>query len=402
MAEKCAVAFGRYLKTLRERRGLSLDDVLSLSKAFPEPVGKGYLSRCEHGGQRIAFSKLIALSRIYDVPSEVLVERMELDLELDHVGGGPETVGLSFEELESKGKAAAARGEMWLAYGYLRDALPLARSSPLLADYRDKKEQELRAIMNYSMPVARHGRHALALHELEYVRSVGGLSETHEVALMILFSQRYRALGHNDKASLFVDQAVASAEAVGSDYWRAFAYGNKALFAHHCKELELAVKLNQDAIPLFSQVGLHEEAARTQVNLAQIYFDQGRLGAARRCLYSAERIASRHDARRPRTLCRVLLGEIEAREGNGQRAVRLWREAIQMAKATHDHVLRFKAEFQLYKHALHSNDRATADSLGRILERRSSWVPHDVEELNEFRALSGHTPRKRVAGSQPH
>ena len=92
MAESCTRAFGRYLKTLRERRGLSLDDVLSLSRTFPEQINKGYLSRCENGHQKLAFPKVVALSRIYEVPSDVLLERMELDMELDRVGG-PETRG---------------------------------------------------------------------------------------------------------------------------------------------------------------------------------------------------------------------------------------------------------------------------------------------------------------------
>jgi transcriptional regulator with XRE-family HTH domain len=114
MAESSAVAFGRYLRTLRERRGHSLDDVESLSRAVPERIGKGYLSRCENGRQRLAFSKMITVCRVYDVPSEVLIERMELDLELDRVGG-PETEGLEFEELTKRGKKAAARGAMWEA-----------------------------------------------------------------------------------------------------------------------------------------------------------------------------------------------------------------------------------------------------------------------------------------------
>ena len=107
MAESCTVAFGRYLRTLRERRNLSLNDVMSLSRAFPEPVDKGDLSRCENGRSRVAFSKLIALSRIYEVPAEVLVERMELDMELDRVGG-PSTEGLGFE---SAGQFAARTGD---------------------------------------------------------------------------------------------------------------------------------------------------------------------------------------------------------------------------------------------------------------------------------------------------
>ena len=52
MAESQNIAFGRYLRTLRKRRSLSLQDVASLSQAFAETLNKGYLSRCENGRQR--------------------------------------------------------------------------------------------------------------------------------------------------------------------------------------------------------------------------------------------------------------------------------------------------------------------------------------------------------------
>ena len=45
MAEPYKVAFGLYLRTLRLRCGLSLDDVCSLSQTFADPINKGYLSR---------------------------------------------------------------------------------------------------------------------------------------------------------------------------------------------------------------------------------------------------------------------------------------------------------------------------------------------------------------------
>ena len=77
MAENWTRAFGRYLKTLRERRNLSLENVRTLSQAFADSLNKGYLSRCENGHQRVAFSKIIPLSRIYEVPADVLLERME-------------------------------------------------------------------------------------------------------------------------------------------------------------------------------------------------------------------------------------------------------------------------------------------------------------------------------------
>jgi cytoskeletal protein RodZ len=38
VAEASAVAFGRYLRQLRERRGLSLGQVCDLTKSSPEPI----------------------------------------------------------------------------------------------------------------------------------------------------------------------------------------------------------------------------------------------------------------------------------------------------------------------------------------------------------------------------
>ena len=91
-------AFGQYLRLLRERRGLSLEQVESLSSGFPEPIRKSYLSRCENGHQAIAFSRIVALSRIYEVPTEVLAQRLELDLEVERIGVELDE-GQSFAEL---------------------------------------------------------------------------------------------------------------------------------------------------------------------------------------------------------------------------------------------------------------------------------------------------------------
>src|SRR5215831_7525585 len=99
MAEKALVAFGRYLKLLRERRGLSLDDVATLTKAYPEPVNKGYLSRAERGLSHIAFSKIVALGRAYGVPMDVFGEKLALDLEVDRMKDAPKTEGASFIDL---------------------------------------------------------------------------------------------------------------------------------------------------------------------------------------------------------------------------------------------------------------------------------------------------------------
>ena len=103
MAEKAIVAFGRYLKILRERRGLSLDDVVTLTKAYPEPINKGYLSRAERGLSHIAFSKIVALGRAYEIPIDVFGEKLSLDLEVDQLKDPPETEGKTLGELLKEG-----------------------------------------------------------------------------------------------------------------------------------------------------------------------------------------------------------------------------------------------------------------------------------------------------------
>src|SRR4030095_6168707 len=93
MADPSIVAFGRYLKIVRERRKLSLEDVAHLTKAYPEPVNKGYLSRVERGLNHVGFSKMVALSRAYEVPLDAFGERYALDLEVDRLRNPPETAG---------------------------------------------------------------------------------------------------------------------------------------------------------------------------------------------------------------------------------------------------------------------------------------------------------------------
>ena len=140
MAESCAIAFGRYLRTLRERKGYSLDEVAALSRTFADPVAKSYLSRVENGHIHLAVPKLIPLSRIYEIPPEVVLERLELDMELDKIGG-PDTNGMDYSQLTERGKAALERGALWEAYALLRDSALVART-PFL-EIADRTEQLL-------------------------------------------------------------------------------------------------------------------------------------------------------------------------------------------------------------------------------------------------------------------
>ena len=127
------MALGRYLRELRERRGLSLARVCEMTSSSPESMDKGTLSRFERGQQCPSIFRLGPLSRIYEISADALLERMELDREVDRLGG-PETGGKTYEQLHrAAGESVVQRNRKWEAYAYFRDALPLAPDDKKIA-----------------------------------------------------------------------------------------------------------------------------------------------------------------------------------------------------------------------------------------------------------------------------
>src|SRR5262245_26836648 len=145
------IAFGKYLKILRDRRKLSLSDVVTLTKSYPEPVGKGYLSRVERGLARVGFSKMVALSRAYEVSLDAFGEKLSLDLEVDELKNPPNTEGKSFGELTDAGAEFNQRGLKWHCYAALRDALPRSAVDSLHGEYRTQPEQVVRAALSHGI-----------------------------------------------------------------------------------------------------------------------------------------------------------------------------------------------------------------------------------------------------------
>ncbi len=142
MAVSAAKAFGLYLRTLRNRAGLSLQEVEDLARNTPGPISKNYLSRCENGQLGLALAKMTVLCKIYGIPSDVVLERMELDLELEQLGG-PDTEKMSYEQLIDLGVKSIEQGDYWPGYACYREAIPLARRGNLSTSYKDPEEQAL-------------------------------------------------------------------------------------------------------------------------------------------------------------------------------------------------------------------------------------------------------------------
>lgn len=392
MASSSTIAFGQYLRTLRERRGLSLDDVAILSRSFADPVEKGYLSRCENGHQSLALSKMIALSRIYEVPSEVLVERLELDLEVEKLGG-PDTSGKSFKELLSLGVAAARRGTRWDAYAFFRDAM-MQSDEPVIEGFRDPKEQHLCACMNFSTAAAGLGRNAIALFELLYVDSSDGLSPDYAPTLSERLSRVYRASGDRLRALACADRAVVLSEQLSTTRNLGYTLDSRARLAEEDSDFEGALRFYQRAFDAYTKAGREPERAITLLSIGDVYLRLKRNSAARRALSAAKAIAEPLGQQRTLAHIELTLGDLLKQSDMTDQARIHWRNGLRTAHELRDQGLKFKAEFRLFKQALEDNDASIAEPLARRLRKLLPWVPSDAEELKEFRALY-HPPRAK-------
>ncbi len=405
MADRMLIAFGKYLRILRDRKSLSLSDVVTLTKSYPEPIGKGYLSRVERGLARVGFSKVIALSRAYEIPLDALGEKLALDLEVNELKNPPDTSGKTFGQLTDEGIAFNQRGLKWHFYAAQRDALARANSDPLHGENRTRREQVARATLAHGIAARATGRYTLALLEFGFVRDhLEALSAEH---LPIVFEQSAVAkmrLGSLDEARVLVDRAVELANNAPLKRNLGDALSTRANLARQSNDFAAGIAGYQEAFSAYKVVGRRVDCARTMNNLALIYFDVRRLNAARRALGAAYRLATELGADSVRARSRILLGEIEALEGNPKKASALWHEAMEIARRTRETLVQFNAEFQLYKLSIEQGNLTAANALGRRLNRMAPWVSRSESDVVEFQRLYAiyRKPKQRgVATVQP-
>jgi tetratricopeptide (TPR) repeat protein len=386
MAVSCHVAFGHYLRTLRERRGLALEEVWSLSQTFPESLNKGYLSRCENGKQKLALPKVVAMSRIYEVPSDVLVERLELDLELENIGGPP-TEKLSWAQLREAGKNATNHGHLWAAYAFFRDATLKADSADLDANrYRDKSEQNVNGFMNCATIASSLGKNQLALHEFTHAETIDcGLDTSTLIAERL--STVYSNLQNPTLAQKYAGLALERLGASEDSPFEPFVYSIQGILRVRAGQQFEAIPWFQKTYDSFRARKMTRESASALLGLADCYHETGNLRAASRTLGVLGDLCNKHSMPRYEALCLTLQGLIDQDENRATPAEIKLRSARDIAKTLNDRKLRFQVEFYLFKHAVTQGRKDVARSIKRRLERLALSVPGNTEQLVDFKVL---------------
>src|SRR5262245_11560700 len=241
MADASIVAFGRYLKIVRERRKLSLEDVAHLTKAYPEPVNKGYLSRVERGLNHVGFSKMVALSRAYEVPLDAFGERYALDLEVDRIRGAPDTQHRTVGELIEIGTELRDRGRRVHAFACLRDALGRASRPPLMPNYSSLEEQHAAITLGHGVFAVALGRYRLGLAEVEAAERMASLRDEFTPIISYELSLIHRQLGDIELGRSYADRSIAEALRTEQQKYLGDAYSARAAVAALEKNFEESI-----------------------------------------------------------------------------------------------------------------------------------------------------------------
>ncbi len=381
MAEASAVAFGRFLRQLRERRGLSLARVCEISRSSPEAFDKGTLSRLERGQQSPSIFRLGPLSRIYDVSADALLERMELDREVDRIGV-PDTGGLSYDDLHRAGGVSVVqRNRRWDAYAYFRDALLVAPSDKLIP-----------ARINLASAISALGKNALALHELRDLEAFEALGAGQRALVRERMSTCCRCLGDMKRAEDYADSAAAQAKKI--EDWRtlAFALSTRADAAIDQEQWTIAYDHLMEALAAYRDGGeqqsqlLHSPSfeALTLLKLAECSLQMRNAPRARRLITAAERISKEHDLPLGLAYSELLLGWIDEGAGRPEKAIMRWRRAIAIAARTDYPRIAFTAEVEIFRLAQDAGNAAAARASRRRLERLAPWVPKYIPAFRRF------------------
>jgi transcriptional regulator with XRE-family HTH domain len=396
VAETSALALGRYLRELRERRGLSLARVCEITRNSPDPMDKGTLSRFERGQQSPSIFRLGPLSRIYEISADALLERMELDREVDRLGG-PETDGKSYEQLhKAAGESVVQSNRKWEAYAYFRDALPLA--SP------DKKSV---ARINLVTAIRSLGKNALALHELRELDASGNLDARQRALVHERMSNCCRCLGEMKRAEEYADSAAAQAEALGDTRTLAYAFCTRASAAIDQEQWTSGYDYVMKALAAHRK-GVEQQSlvlpspsfeAQALLMLAECSLNLRNIARARRLTAAAKRISEEHDMPLGLAYSEILLGWIDESDGRVEQALARWRNATAIAARIDYPRIAFTAEVEIFRHATQAGEVARARASRRRLERLVPWIPRYIPAYRKFGQLIGRVePPLPVAG----
>jgi transcriptional regulator with XRE-family HTH domain/predicted negative regulator of RcsB-dependent stress response len=376
-----SVAFGAYLKKLRETRRLSLDAVEELSATFPDKVTKSHLSRIENGLALPNFPRLMAMSHIYGVPIASLAERYEIELRRSmkpaELAGKPDDVVLrEFEALFYSGDFNEALILVWALTDRVR-----ASGSPEAAAV------ELR--LKIIVCLMKLGRYSFAKSHCEDILSNPKLPEPTRLRALQLFANACLRLQLHDVALLALDACERGAHHVGgSGRFRADVLALRGNLHQDAARPGDALAAYEKALEIYSAAGEAYEVLTVRLNMAVAETDCARLDSAKDMIEALLLVLEAGQHERLRALALSQLGLIHFRNGRLDAAEGFAIKSNTLARPREYHAIVFRNCFYLWQIAKTRSDDGAVRLNERTLRSYLARIEEPLPEVDEFRRLT--------------
>ena len=376
-----SVAFGGYLKRLRETRRLSLDAVEELSAAFPEKVTKSHLSRIENGLALPTFPRLMAMSHIYGVRIASLAERYEIELRRS----------MKPAELDGKSDESALKEFEGLYFsGDFNEALILVWA---LADRARGRGDDESAILDLRLKLIvcllKLGRYEFAKTQCEEILSRPAIPESTRLRTLQLFATACFRLQLHQVALLALDACERGAHhVVVSGRFPADVVALRGNLLLDTARPDEALAAYARALEIYDAVGETQEALGVRLNIAIAEIECDRLDSAREMIETLLLVleAERHE--RLRALALSHLGIIHFRNGKLDHAERFAIKSNSIARPREYNTIVFINCFYLWKIAKAKDDAGAVKLNERSLRSYLARVEESLPELEEFRRIT--------------
>lgn len=386
--------FGSYLRTLRESRRLSLEDVERLTARECEPVTRSLLSRLENGRSRISAVKLVSLAQLYRIRFGLLAERLELALASEVVDcDGTDRKGIG--ELLDEAREAARRGQL------ARARLLYERASGAAAAAGDSAQLE--AQLGLAHALLKDGRPASARASIEELLR-RPLTPTQSATALCLLAQaaldggllllaRAAVLSLREHPRPWPPAVEAAMPALDTRYW--------------CEQgqWELAFEAGLRALDRATAAGDRVEICARRLDLARVERGRGQLeGALRWC----ELACHEAEALAPSALGAAIwteLGRIQRDRKRFDLAQQAWVEAKRLARRADHHLSLFEVTLECWRvaHAQGNavDERATLRTLRHLVRFLDELPAHARDLTPHLEALTIEVSRRRVMPTIP-
>ncbi len=368
--------FGGYLRTLRKDRRLSLESAEQLSKRFGEPLSSSYLSRLEGGKTSPKLAKLGALSRVYDVPLQAIVERYAWEQAGVRNGfpvQSPKKELALIRQLQRNGKHAEAL-----------DRLTGLRRLDVFTDPGDEEQAENLVLLEMNA-LSQLGYYELAKLEAERrltcANSARGERICWQTYVVCCYRLERHALAETALRSLDAaieregapPRALADRDLIAGNL--RFALGDPRTAVDHYKA----------AVGRYEALDVALESARSRALLGSAWTELGKPGAAAECLQEAHDRARSGNFGKVQAFAACRLARLAALRERWTLCERWALEANDLARTLRHRAIGFDATWYLLLVAQAADDLPRVDRYRRTLRQ---WLPYADRRSAEVQAFA--------------